>query len=140
MIFALGLLAGFGVAWALGADLSRLATVRMRGTPLVIVALAIQIVVFTSLNTIIATNMDTSLHVLSYALIIGFFLLNVRLPGFWLVGFGVFANALVITLNHGRMPVSRLPGKAQEVTHVRSRSPARTPTMSSPAHTATSHG
>ena len=106
MIFALGLLAGFGVAWALGADLSRLATVRMRGTPLVIVALAIQIVVFTSLNTIIATNMDTSLHVLSYALIIGFFLLNVRLPGFWLVGFGVFANALVITLNHGRMPVS----------------------------------
>jgi predicted MFS family arabinose efflux permease len=106
MIIGLVLIAGLAIAWALGARLSELARLRFRGDALVFVSLGLQLAVFTPLNHHIPTRYDTTLHLLSYLLLVGFFVLNVRLRGFWLVGSGVFANALVIAVNGGRMPVA----------------------------------
>jgi MFS family permease len=106
MIIGLVLVAGLAIAWALGARLSELTRLRFRGDALVFLALGLQLAVFTPLNAHIPAGLDTALHLLSYLLLIGFFLLNIRLPGFWLVGFGLVANALVIAINGGRMPIS----------------------------------
>ena len=49
---------------------------------------------------------DRPLHMASYLLLIGFFVLNIRVPAFWLVGFGLLANVTAIFANGGHMPVS----------------------------------
>jgi MFS family permease len=106
MLIGFVLIAGLAIASALGARPSELARLRFRGDALVFLSLALQLAVFTPLNHHIPARFDTTLHLLSYLLLVGFFLLNIRLPGFWMVGFGVLANTLVIAANGGRMPVS----------------------------------
>ncbi len=106
MIIGLALLVGLLIAWALGARLSKLAELHFRGDALVFGSLAVQLAVFTPLRADVPTSYVVPLHLLSYALIVGFFVLNLRVPGFWLVGFGVISNLLVIAVNGGRMPVS----------------------------------
>jgi predicted MFS family arabinose efflux permease len=106
MIIGLALVVGLLVAWALGARLSKLAELRFRGDLLVFASLAVQLAVFTPLRAQVPDAYVVPLHLLSYALIVGFFVLNMRVPGFWLVGFGVLANLAVIVANGGRMPVS----------------------------------
>jgi predicted MFS family arabinose efflux permease len=106
MIIGLALLVGLLVAWALGARLSMLAELRFRGDILVFASLAVQFAVFTPLRDHVPDAYVVPLHLLSYALIVGFFVLNLRVPGFWLVGFGVISNLAVIVANGGRMPVA----------------------------------
>ena len=106
MIIGLALVVGLLVAWALGARLSKLAELRFRGDVLVFASLAVQLAVFTPLRAQVPDAYVVPLHLLSYALIVGFFVLNIRVPGFWLVGFGVLSNLAVIVANGGRMPVS----------------------------------
>jgi hypothetical protein len=106
MVIGLALLVGIAVAWALGARLSALADLRFRGDLLVFAALAIQIAIFTPLRDNVPATLDVPLHLGSYGLIVLFFFLNLRVPGFWLVGFGVMSNIVVITANGGRMPVT----------------------------------
>ena len=106
MVVGLAFVLGLGVAWALGANPARLADVRFRGSALVFASLAIQIAIYTSLNARVPAAWDAPLHVLSYLLLIGFLLVNVRVPAFWLVGFGLLSNVAVIFSNGGRMPVS----------------------------------
>ncbi len=106
MIIGFALLIGLVIAWALGARLSMLAELRFRGDVLVFASLAVQLAVFTPLRAQVPDAWVVPLHLLSYALIVGFFLLNLRVPGFWLVGFGVISNLVVIVANRGRMPVS----------------------------------
>jgi MFS family permease len=106
MIIGLALVVGVMIAWALGARLSMLAELRFRGDVLVFASLAVQLAVFTPLRDHVPDAYVVPLHLLSYALIVGFFLLNIRVPGFWLVGFGVISNLVVIVANGGRMPVS----------------------------------
>jgi len=106
MIIGLALLIGLLVAWALGARLSMLAELRFRGDVLVFASLAVQFAVFTPLRSHVPDAYVVPLHLLSYALIVGFFVLNLRVPGFWLVGFGVLSNLAVILANGGRMPVA----------------------------------
>jgi MFS family permease len=106
MIIGLALVVGLMIAWALGARLSLLAELRFRGDALVFASLAVQLAVFTPLRDQVPDSYVVPLHLLSYALIFGFFVLNLRVPGFWLVGFGVISNLVVIVANGGRMPVS----------------------------------
>jgi predicted MFS family arabinose efflux permease len=106
MIIGLALVVGLMIAWALGARLSMLAELRFRGDALVFASLAVQLAVFTPLRAEVPNSYVVPLHLLSYALIFGFFVLNLRVPGFWLVGFGVISNLVVIVANGGRMPVS----------------------------------
>ena len=90
MIVGLSLILGLTVAWALGAKLTRLADVSFRGGVLVFLALGLQVAIYTPLNSHVPHSWDTPVHGLSYLLLIGFFLLNMRVPGFWLVGFGLY--------------------------------------------------
>lgn len=106
MVVGLAFVLGLVVAWALGANPARLADVRLRGSGLVFASLAVQIAIYTSLNAHVPAAWDAPLHVLSYLLLICFLLVNVRVPAFWLVGFGLLSNVAVIFSNGGRMPVS----------------------------------
>lgn len=112
MILPVALLCGVLVAWALGARLSRIADVRFRGDWLVLGAFAIQLAIFTALQRHVPGAYHTPLHVLTYVMVIAFLALNVRVPGFWLVTFGVACNVLVIFANNGRMPVTLTAWKA----------------------------
>jgi MFS family permease len=106
MIVGLALLVGLLIASALGANLTRLADLRLRGSVLVFGALGIQAGIFTPLRDHVPAGWDRPLHVLSYLMILAFFVMNVRVPAFWLVGFGLVSNICVIFVNGGRMPVS----------------------------------
>jgi hypothetical protein len=88
-----------------GGRLSRLADVRLRGTWIPIVALALQVVIVT-----IAPGgnpaVHKAVHIGTYVLIGVFLLANRRLPGIKVIGLGAFLNGLVIVLNGGVMPAS----------------------------------
>ena len=88
-----------------GGRLSRLADVRLRGTWVPIVALALQVVIVT-----IAPSGNPALHkavhIATYGLIGVFLWANRRLPGVKLISVGAFLNALAIVLNGGQMPAS----------------------------------
>jgi len=106
MVIGLAFASGILIAWALGARLSLLSDVRFRGDALVFLSLGIQLVIFTPLALHVPEGWVVPLHLASYALLAAFVLVNLRESGFWLVGVGVVSNLIVITANHGRMPVS----------------------------------
>ncbi len=89
-----------------GGRLSRLASIRVRGTWVPVVALAIQVVIIT-----IAPDghegLHKAIHISTYGLIGVFLWCNRRLPGVKIIGLGAFLNALVITVNGGQMAASR---------------------------------
>jgi MFS family permease len=106
MVVAFALMLGLAVAWTLGANPMRLADVRFRGSALVFGALGIQLAIYTPLTAHIPHTWDRPLHLGSYLMLIAFFLVNIRVPAFWLVGFGLLSNAAVIFANGGHMPIT----------------------------------
>src|SRR6266571_983738 len=106
MFLAAAILIALVIAQALGARLTRLAGLRFRGTWLVFGSLATQVVIFTRLSDFVPHALDSSLHVLTYAVLLAFLALNARRPGLWICGLGLVANATAILANGGRMPVS----------------------------------
>jgi hypothetical protein len=89
-----------------GGRLSRLASIRLRGTWVPVVALAIQVVI----TTVIPgghEELHKAIHIATYVLIGVFLWSNRRLPGAKVIGLGAFLNALVITVNGGQMAASR---------------------------------
>src|SRR4051794_41926871 len=88
----------------LGASPVRLADVKFRGSVLVFAALAIQLGIYTTFTSHIPASWDRPLHVASYLMLVGFFVLNIRVPAFWLVGFGLLANVTAIFANGGHIP------------------------------------
>jgi hypothetical protein len=95
------------VAVARGGDIRQLAHVRLRFGWVPLIALLLQVVIFSSAwdNSRFAT-LTPILYVTSMLLLAVVISLNWRLPGFALIGVGVLSNALVIALNGGRMPAS----------------------------------
>jgi MFS family permease len=93
-------------ARALGARLTRLASLRFRGTILVFASLAIQLVIFTRVSHLVPGRLDGGLHVCTYALLIAFLALNTRYRALWISALGLAANATAIVANGGRMPIS----------------------------------
>src|SRR5919206_4837664 len=110
MVVAFALVLGLVVAWMLGANPMRLADVRFRGSALVFGALGIQLAIYTPLTAHIPHSLDKPLHLFSYLMLIVFFLLNLRVPSFWLVGFGLLSNTAAIFPEGG--PLARTPGWA----------------------------
>src|SRR6185295_5757258 len=98
MLVGLLLITGTLVAWALGARLSMLAELRFRGDLLVFGSLAVQIAIFTP-GVVLADNTLSLVHMGTYAMLILFVLLNMRVPGFWLLGLGLASNVVVIFAN-----------------------------------------
>ena len=102
IIFALLCLASVPLS---GGRISRLASIRVRGTWVPMVALAVQVLI-----TTIAPDGNPELHRLvhmaTYGLIGLFLWLNRKLPGVPVIGLGAFLNALVITVNGGQIAAS----------------------------------
>ena len=88
-----------------GGRLGRLADIRLRGTWVPIVALALQVVIVTIAPGGNPT-VHKAIHIATYVLIGVFLWCNRRLPGVKVIGAGAFLNALAIVLNGGQMPAS----------------------------------
>jgi hypothetical protein len=88
-----------------GGRLSRLADLSLRGKPMIVSALAIQVVIV----SVIPTGdpwLHRALHLGSYALAGAFLVANRHTPGFRLIGCGALLNAIAIFANNGVMPAS----------------------------------
>lgn len=87
-----------------GLHLRRLADVRLRHTWLVWLALAGQVVLISVLPDHGA--LSSAAHLASYGLAGVFAVVNLRVPGTWLVGGGGASNLSAIAANGGTMPAS----------------------------------
>jgi Family of unknown function (DUF5317) len=106
MVLFLGVLGGLAVGLALGGRIDRIADLALRGAPLFIAALALQVVAFPSgiLPFAIPDGVATALWLCSYALLVALALLNRRLRGFPLATAGMLSNLVAVLANHGHMP------------------------------------
>ena len=101
------MLAGFLLAAAsvliAGGDLRRLSRLEFRCVPLLLLALAVQIVI---ISVVPQGNegIKEAVHIGSYLMVFVFLALNIRVPGMWLVSLGAFLNFLAIAANGGVMP------------------------------------
>jgi len=92
----------------MGGRLERLAQVHFRGSSLILFALGIQVVIFSSLwqRWVGASPWSQVLYVLSLFLLGVASWLNRRVPGVVLLASGLLLNAAVILANGGHMPTS----------------------------------
>jgi Family of unknown function (DUF5317) len=88
-----------------GRDLRRLADLRLRGLPVPVLALALQVAI-TTVAPGGSHGLHTAIHLATYALIAVFLWLNRRLAGLPVIALGAGCNALAIVLNGGVMPAS----------------------------------
>jgi hypothetical protein len=84
-----------------GGRWSNLAAFRPRGSWLLWLALAVQVVQFSFFDL---GRVDELVHVGTYLLAAAFLAVNWRVPVVWLVALGGLSNGLTIALNHGTLP------------------------------------
>ena len=88
-----------------GGSLSRISDLRLRWTPVIFAALAIQVVIIS-----VAPGgehwLHAVLHLVSYGLAAAFLWVNRREPGIPMVAVGAMLNAIAIVANNGVMPAS----------------------------------
>ena len=106
LLIAGAIVAGCFIGLALGGSLRSLADMRLRWWPLAVIGLAFQLTPVPSLHGQLDHWLAVGLLIASYVTLLGFVLVNIRLPGFALISVGFALNVLVISLNAG-MPVSR---------------------------------
>ena len=97
-----GLVAG----WLLGGRLDGLATVRFRLAPLAILALVVQLVLFSPVADGLSADVGRAIYVASTALVLLVVIANLRLTGVPLVVLGAACNLAAILANGGAMPAS----------------------------------
>jgi hypothetical protein len=99
---------GIGIVFAvlLGGRLSRVLDVHLRCQLLVVLALGVQVILLSALSEGFSDLQERGLHVGSYALLIVFAVLNLRVWALIPVLLGTGLNALAIAANAGRMPVA----------------------------------
>jgi hypothetical protein len=97
-----GLVAG----WLLGGRLDGLAAVRFRLAPLAILALVVQLVLFSPLADGLGADVGRAIYVASTALVLLVVIANLRLTGVPLVVLGAACNLAAILANGGSMPAS----------------------------------
>ncbi len=109
----------FGLVFALvlGGKLSRLADVRFRLSWTVPVALAVQVVIFSSdAGHQLTDGTRNALHLATYFLLTLFACANFRIRSLWLFLIGLSMNTLAIAANGGKMPISAEAARAVGVT------------------------
>jgi hypothetical protein len=99
-----------------GGRWSNLAAFRPRGSWLLWLALAIQVVQFSFFDL---GKIDELVHVGTYLLAAAFLAVNWRVKGVWLVALGGFSNGLTISLNGGTLP-ARAAALREAGLHVKS--------------------
>lgn len=101
---------GIIIGYILGGRLTNLSERPFKNIFLVIFGFLIQILIFSSLPFVKPLErfpfITTTLHILSYLLILAFIISNIKLKGIISIGTGIFLNAIVIILNKGHMPAS----------------------------------
>lgn len=104
MFILYGVVVGLVAGFLLGGRLAGLATVRFRLGGLAILALAIQVVLFSSLADDLAADVRRAIYVASTALVGVVVLANLRLTGVPLIALGAALNLAAIVANGGSMP------------------------------------
>tara|TARA_B100000614_G_scaffold8871_1_gene8043 strand:- start:742 stop:1320 length:579 start_codon:yes stop_codon:yes gene_type:complete len=101
-----GIVLGLVIGLARGGSFENLGTLRLRGLPLVFLALAIQILTFPTpwWSAPPLASAARAWHLISYALLLVFLILNRRLVPLWGIAAGALMNIIVIAANHGLMP------------------------------------
>jgi hypothetical protein len=107
MILLVFALLGLVVALIRGGDIAQLARVPFRFGWLALLAVALQIAVFSGWwSRSHLADWTPLVYAASMFVLIVMVAANWRLPGLPLVGLGLLCNALAISLNEGRMPAS----------------------------------
>ncbi|MBI3942166.1 MAG: DUF5317 domain-containing protein [Chloroflexi bacterium] len=89
-----------------GGKLARLGELQLRYPGLFIVALCLQIMLFTPFAAgLLARNLVSVFYIFSMFILVGTAWLNRKIPGMGLAGLGITLNLLAIIANGGRMPV-----------------------------------
>ena len=106
MWLGLGVLVGLLAAAIVGASWRGFAEVRWRLSPLIMLGLLIQIVLFSKSEAIVTPLLPYApgLHLLSYGLVIASLIANWQLPGVKFILAGALLNGAAIAANGGQMP------------------------------------
>jgi len=107
LVLIVAMAAGLAAGYALGGRLRNLERLQLRLPWLVVLAMAVQIVIFSRLGSPLGETASLWGHVVSYALLLAFAVLNRRNLGVLLAGIGALLNAIVIVANGGYMPASK---------------------------------
>ncbi len=112
-------LAGLLLGLILKGRLSRLSTLRIRGTPLLLAAVVMQYggQWLFDRGQVWVGAWGAPIYGCSLLLVLAFVWLNRSLPALWLSGLGVALNALVIAVNGVRMPVAAAALQAAALPH-----------------------
>ncbi|MEX2626410.1 MAG: DUF5317 family protein, partial [Ilumatobacteraceae bacterium] len=105
MIFVLAAVAIVTVVPLLGGRYANLAALRLQHVWLVALALGLQILIITLLD-LGPGPLGGGLHVVSYALVGTFVVLNRRVRWLWVIALGWASNTAAIAANGGVMPMS----------------------------------
>jgi hypothetical protein len=106
MLLLYAIAAGLLVGRLSGGRLDALDQVRFRWWPLALAGLAFQLVLFSGPVVERVGDAGPPLYVGSTLVVFAVLLLNVRLPGFWLLALGAGLNLVAIVANGGYMPSS----------------------------------
>ena len=106
MFILYAVVVGVAAGFLLGGRLDRLADLPIRFGPVILAALAIQLVLFSPLADPLPTDVARAIYVASTAAVAAVILANVRLTGFPLVVAGAASNLAAILTNGGAMPAS----------------------------------
>ncbi len=99
VLLLVGVLAlGVAIGLAFGGSLRSLSELTLRWWPLALIGLALQVVPVSSHSWAVA------LLIASYAVLVAFVVVNIRLPGMWLIALGFVLNLIVVGANGG-MPI-----------------------------------
>jgi hypothetical protein len=107
LVLIVALTCGLIAGYALGGRLRNIEHLSLRLTWLVVLAMAVQLVIFTPLGAPLSETIVLAAHMASYALLLAFAVANRHQVGVALVGVGTLLNAAVIFANGGYMPASR---------------------------------
>lgn len=106
MLLLAGTLLAVLLVRPLGGRLRPLAGLTLRGAPLLLAGIGLQVLCFVVLVDA-PRPLLVAMHALSYVLAGTFVWLNRAVPGLWLIALGAGSNALTLTVNGGTMPASR---------------------------------
>jgi len=106
MLLLYAVLIGLAVGLASGGRLSALGTVHIRFWSVALAGLLLQALLFSSALAASVGELGPPLYVVSTAAVLMALIVNVRLPGFWLIALGAACNFGAIVVNGGQMPAS----------------------------------
>jgi hypothetical protein len=96
--------AGLVLGALFGGTIEALSAVHFRWAPLAVVALLVQVVLFTPLGDQLTGGFGPAIYVISTAAVFVAVLRNLGLPGMPIVGLGALSNLAAIAANGGVMP------------------------------------